>query len=591
MDNLELNTNINIPLGVFFFICDPRYPQLALEVIQHKDDLEIELWKFMVGLMPECKALGGVRIQIIDTYNEWSKAIWLHRQIQRFEEYKRLDAPPVPQFVYRIPSLNNVSISHPELSDFIPCLNIDNDAIGYTFTLQAELLFSPHIDYRTIAITLAHDFSNKMIEYNEGLLLKNTIKVSSHFKINVKQCKNMLVRAMWESEVDLMSMTNDKDLSYYGVEILSFSIHKDLPYGFASMLVSDLYIDESELNVEYDTKHFYSESHDDFMKENYIVEDAYISSLSDFCPFELRHTDGCPIFYKVNFNNLTQKYKLYSMYIADYYIEQYIKSSVRDYVDEWIDNNSSKDELIAAENNGKGKWNTCHEYYLEEAANFVVLSAATPPEKMRFGKDGIDFEKNGRSATYAYYPLKGFPFLCMVYCLYFFSDKYKCDFEKKEKLFAYMQCNYKTHFYKFINTFSTLRNSESHAHYDRFIYNETSGNGCDEIAREAESTTIQDGLLQYPFVIANRNRDKVIQLLCDLVRGTTSSKPKDIIRPLRAALDAGAIRRPTWTEFINVFGKILKSKSSLDYLKPDNDTYSNDTPYSVMKEQFSSLIV
>ena len=61
----------------------------------------------------------------------------------------------------------------------------------------------------------------------------------------------------------------------------------------------------------------------------------------------------------------------------------------------------------------------------------------------------------------------------------------------------------------------------------------------------------------------------IIRRLHELVDCQTS--PKQIVMPLRAAMDAGIIRQPTWPEFCEEFGPTkISSKSSLSkYLKDD----------------------
>ena len=83
--------------------------------------------------------------------------------------------------------------------------------------------------------------------------------------------------------------------------------------------------------------------------------------------------------------------------------------------------------------------------------------------------------------------------------------------------------------------------------------------------------------------------DAVVSLLRQLMEGKT--KPKDVLMPVRAAMDAGVIRRPTWGEFCQKFGSYrLKSKTSFsDYTNPDNKPYTG-ADFQMMKEKFSQLM-
>ena len=80
----------------------------------------------------------------------------------------------------------------------------------------------------------------------------------------------------------------------------------------------------------------------------------------------------------------------------------------------------------------------------------------------------------------------------------------------------------------------------------------------------------------------------IVDLLCQLMEGKT--KPKDVMMPIRAAIDAGVIRRPTWEEFCSEFGKDrIKSKASFsDYTNPENKPYDG-ADFETMKEAFQAL--
>jgi hypothetical protein len=83
--------------------------------------------------------------------------------------------------------------------------------------------------------------------------------------------------------------------------------------------------------------------------------------------------------------------------------------------------------------------------------------------------------------------------------------------------------------------------------------------------------------------------DAVVNLIRQLMEGKT--KPKDVLMPVRAAMDAGVIRRPTWEEFYKEFGSYrLKSKTSFsDYTNPDKSPYTG-ADFQMMKEKFRQLM-
>ena len=90
-------------------------------------------------------------------------------------------------------------------------------------------------------------------------------------------------------------------------------------------------------------------------------------------------------------------------------------------------------------------------------------------------------------------------------------------------------------------------------------------------------------------VIDTAKADAVIALLRQLMEGKT--KPKDVLMPVRAAMEAGVIRRPTWEEFCQEFESYrLKSKTSFsDYTNPDNKPYTG-ADFQMMKEKFRQLM-
>ena len=90
-------------------------------------------------------------------------------------------------------------------------------------------------------------------------------------------------------------------------------------------------------------------------------------------------------------------------------------------------------------------------------------------------------------------------------------------------------------------------------------------------------------------VIDTAKADAVIALLRQLMEGKT--KPKDVLMPVRAAKEAGVIRRPTWEEFCQEFESYrLKSKTSFsDYTNPDNKPYTG-ADFQMMKEKFRQLM-
>lgn len=75
--------------------------------------------------------------------------------------------------------------------------------------------------------------------------------------------------------------------------------------------------------------------------------------------------------------------------------------------------------------------------------------------------------------------------------------------------------------------------------------------------------------------------EKVTAMLHESMQGRTGAK--DITKPIRAAMDAGVIRRPTWREFCDEFGARRITSRSLF------STYTNEN-YSYCGEDFDRLV-
>ena len=83
--------------------------------------------------------------------------------------------------------------------------------------------------------------------------------------------------------------------------------------------------------------------------------------------------------------------------------------------------------------------------------------------------------------------------------------------------------------------------------------------------------------------------DKVVGRLHELSDGKL--KPRDILMPFRAAMEAGAIRRPTWAEFGLEFSFKRTSKTSLsDYTDPTKNKFDDEPQFWAMVEEFRRLI-
>lgn len=92
----------------------------------------------------------------------------------------------------------------------------------------------------------------------------------------------------------------------------------------------------------------------------------------------------------------------------------------------------------------------------------------------------------------------------------------------------------------------------------------------------------------FPFINDSNNADLILSKIKKYQSGKT--KAKDLAMPVRAAIDAGVIRRPSFCEYDDVegFAKIPKSSLS-DYTKPDLHPYDGAAYENIVKE-FKNIV-
>ena len=132
-----------------------------------------------------------------------------------------------------------------------------------------------------------------------------------------------------------------------------------------------------------------------------------------------------------------------------------------------------------------------------------------------------------------------------------------------------------TQFNSRLTACSTELNEWVNNHYDGYL--------GEEIQR-----ALKDKRLFLAVVTKQQKAEAIIAYIHQLMEG--KQKPKDVMMPIRAAIDAGVIRRPTEEEFCDEFGKDrVKAKSSInDYTNPLKIPYDGND-YETMKSEFQKL--
>lgn len=92
----------------------------------------------------------------------------------------------------------------------------------------------------------------------------------------------------------------------------------------------------------------------------------------------------------------------------------------------------------------------------------------------------------------------------------------------------------------------------------------------------------------FPFINDSKNADLILSKIKKYQSGKT--KAKDLAMPVRAAIDAGVIRRPSFCEYDDVegFAKIPRSSLS-DYTKPGQHPYDGAAYENIVKE-FENIV-
>ena len=91
------------------------------------------------------------------------------------------------------------------------------------------------------------------------------------------------------------------------------------------------------------------------------------------------------------------------------------------------------------------------------------------------------------------------------------------------------------------------------------------------------------------FVVKPEIADTVVNRITGLI--TYEKKPKGIMRPIRAAMDAGVLHRPSWDAFTYEYGedKIKSPTSFNDYTNPEKQPYFGES-YQALVDDFKTFL-
>lgn len=114
---------------------------------------------------------------------------------------------------------------------------------------------------------------------------------------------------------------------------------------------------------------------------------------------------------------------------------------------------------------------------------------------------------------------------------------------------------------------------------------------CDAEVVMEEASAVRHAKPLYPFVTSTAHTDAVISKILSYLEGKAPSQAKDVMKPLRAAQDAGVIRRITYEEMKAAFPAYCPaSKASVSkYTKEDEMPYI-DQAFKDMVEDFRAQV-
>lgn len=163
--------------------------------------------------------------------------------------------------------------------------------------------------------------------------------------------------------------------------------------------------------------------------------------------------------------------------------------------------------------------------------------------------------------------------------------KNKCYQPKKAIIGKYMFNNRQTvreeqrrAFYRFLRMMQRLEELKKVNTTEKIPLKKT-----EETTLHTDTASLFSKIVTYP-----AKQETVINRLHELMDRQTL--PKAIVMPIRAAIEAGAIRRPTWTEFCAEFGnKKMKSKASFSKYTESSYQYEGEN-FKVMIDDFRALV-
>ena len=109
-------------------------------------------------------------------------------------------------------------------------------------------------------------------------------------------------------------------------------------------------------------------------------------------------------------------------------------------------------------------------------------------------------------------------------------------------------------------------------------------NMCELYKRKTEPKNFRDVIA----ICYKEQSENIIAILHQMIDGCDA--PMDTVMPIRAAIEAGIIRRPTWSEFIAEFPAVCCARSTFERLtNPNNCTYNHLKTYHDLVTSFTKL--
>lgn len=212
------------------------------------------------------------------------------------------------------------------------------------------------------------------------------------------------------------------------------------------------------------------------------------------------------------------------------------------------------------------------------------LRFSRKPTVREVGAVQLDLVTNRLSCGFAY--CEDFKEMCARFCKF---DSWEGDI---------LKLDYNLYGKYFLHNFHKMTEEERQEFFELDIMVELINEDMAKVMPETEKEKkvkevkpevkiVVKGLRQ--FAVKHEIADSIVAKISELI--AMESKPKNIMRPIRAAMDAGVLYRPSWDAFVEEYGpsKVSSKSSFNDYTNPDMEPYTGKS-YNTLVDVFRDFL-